>query len=124
MRLGVTIDGPLRGRVEALHVCAERRLLCLMGKGKSGCAQEARPIPRERRARLKEAKRRLEETLESECQANAAYEAYRARGVDKNGRGLGRPPKPFQPPATPTGTINMTDPDSRMIGDARLHPGL
>jgi hypothetical protein len=78
-------------------------------------AQEARPIPQERPARLKEAKRRLDEELKFECRANAAYEAYRARGVDKNGRGLGRPPKPYQPPATPTGTINVTDPDSRMI---------
>jgi transposase len=77
--------------------------------------REARPIPHERRARLKEAKRRLEEELDVECRANAAYEAYRARGVDKNGRGLGRPPNPYQLPATPTGTINTTDPDSRMI---------
>lgn len=78
-------------------------------------AQEARPIPRGREARLKEAKRRLEEELEVECAANTAYEAYRARGVDKTGRGLGAPPKPYQPPETPAGTINVTDPDSKMI---------
>src|SRR2546421_538896 len=44
-------------------------------------AEEARPVPRSRPARLKEAKRRLDEELFTECQANAAYEAYRARGV-------------------------------------------
>jgi hypothetical protein len=77
--------------------------------------REARPIPHERQARLKEAKRRLEEELEFECRANAAYEAYRARGVDHRGWKLGRPPNPYQPPEKPTGTMNVTDPDSRMI---------
>ena len=48
-------------------------------------AEQARPIPRDRPDRLREAKRRLEEEHRIECQANAAYEAYRARGVDKNG---------------------------------------
>ena len=67
------------------------------------------------RARLKEAKRRLEEELDVECRANAAYEAYRARGVAADGRPLGRRPKPYEPPATPAGKINVTDPDSRNI---------
>jgi transposase len=48
--------------------------------------REARAIPASRPARLKEAKRRLEEELWSECQANAAYEDYRARGRMKDGR--------------------------------------
>src|SRR5215212_7207764 len=78
-------------------------------------AEQARPIPASRPARLKEAKRRLEEELEVECRANAAYEAYRARGVMKDGRRFGRPPDPYQPPATPTGKINVTDPDSRRM---------
>jgi hypothetical protein len=59
-------------------------------------AEEARPIPRDRPDRLKEAKRRLEEEHRTECQDNAAYEAHRARGVDKNGNKFGRPPKPFE----------------------------
>jgi transposase len=54
-------------------------------------AEQARPIPASRPARLKEAKRRLEEELWTECQANAAYEAYRARGRMKDGRRFGRP---------------------------------
>jgi Transposase DDE domain len=82
-------------------------------------AQEAKPIPASRRARLREAKRRLEEDHRVEMQANADYEAYRARGVDKRGRKLGRPPKPFVPPEGPQGTINTTDPDSRNVKTPR-----
>ena len=82
-------------------------------------AEEARPIPASRPARLKEAKRRLEEELWTECQANAAYEAYRARGRMKDGRRFGRPPDPYQPPATPAGMINVTDPDSRNVKTSR-----
>src|SRR5215208_4512006 len=58
-------------------------------------AKEARPIPASRPARLKDSKRRLEEELDVECRANAAYEAYRARGRMKDGRRFGRPPDPF-----------------------------
>ena len=81
--------------------------------------REARPIPSSRPARVKEAKRRLEEELRTECAANAAYEAYRARGVMKNGRRFGSPPKPYQPPEQPTGRINVTDPDSRNVKTPR-----
>jgi transposase len=81
--------------------------------------QEARPIPASRPARVKEAKRRLEEELRTECAANAAYEAYRARGVMKNGRRFGSPPKPYEPPERPTGKINVTDPDSRNVKTPR-----
>jgi transposase len=81
--------------------------------------QEARPIPASRPARVREAKRRLEEELRTECAANEAYEAYRARGVMKNGRRFGSPPKPYQPPERPTGKINLTDPDSRNLKTPR-----
>jgi len=82
-------------------------------------AEEAAPIPRSRPARLREAKRRLEEELDVECRANAAYEDYRARGVAADGRPLGRRPKPYEPPATPAGKVNVTDPDSRNIKSPR-----
>jgi transposase len=84
-------------------------------------AEEARPIPASRPQRLRDAKRRLEEELETECRANAAYEAYRARGLMRNGRRLGAhsPPKPYAPPATPQGKINTTDPDSRNVKTLR-----
>ncbi len=82
-------------------------------------AQEARPIPASRPARLKEAKRRLDDELAVECRANAAYAAYRARGVMKDGRRFGRPPDAYESPATPTGKINVTDLDSRNVKTSR-----
>jgi transposase len=80
---------------------------------------EAKPIPRSRPERLRESKRRLEEEHQVECQANADYEAYRARGVMRDGRRFGAPPKPFEPPATPAGKVNVTDPDSRNVKTPR-----
>jgi hypothetical protein len=77
------------------------------------------PVPRSRPKRLREAKRRLEEELWTELRANRAYEAYRARGRMKDGRRFGRPPDPYQPPATPEGRVNVTDPDSRVVKGLR-----
>ena len=82
-------------------------------------AKQARPIPASRPARVKEAKRRLEEELFTECQANAAYEVYRARGVMSDGRRFGGPPKPYTPPPVPVGKVNLTDPDSRNLKTPR-----
>jgi len=78
-------------------------------------AQEARPVPRSRQKRLKEAKRQLDEELAVECRANAEYEHYRVHGRDSSGRRLGARPKPYDSPQTPAGTINVTDPDSRLL---------
>jgi hypothetical protein len=78
-------------------------------------AQEQRPIARSRRERLAEGKRRLEEQLAVEVQANTAYEAWRARGVASDGRPFGVRPKPYTPPATPEGSMNITDHDSRVM---------
>ena len=80
---------------------------------------EARPIPQARPARVREAKRRLEEELATEVRANDAYEAYRAHGRMKNGRRFGSPPKPYTPPDQPAGRINVTDPDSRTLKTPR-----
>jgi hypothetical protein len=33
----------------------------------------------------------------------------------KNGRRFGAPPKPYTPPATPEGRVNVTDPDSKVV---------
>jgi transposase len=82
-------------------------------------AADPQPVPRSRPKRLKEAKRRLEEELFTEVRANRAYVAYRARGRMKDGRRFGRPPDPYQPPATPEGQINVTDPDSRVVKGLR-----
>ena len=80
---------------------------------------QARPIPRARAARVREAKRRLDEELLTEVRANAAYEEYRKRGRMKDGRRFGAPPKPYTPPEQPAGTINVTDPDSRTLKTPR-----
>jgi transposase len=82
-------------------------------------AANPQPVPRSRPKRVKEAKRRLEEEVWTETRGNRAYEAYRARGRMKDGRRFGRPPDPYQPPATPAGRINVTDPDSRVVKGLR-----
>ena len=82
-------------------------------------AAEARPVRKSRPARLREGKRRLEEEHEVHCRANEAYEAYRARGVMKDGRRFGKPPTPYQPLATPAGKVNVSDPDSRNVKTPR-----
>jgi transposase len=76
------------------------------------------PVPRSRPKRVKEAKRRLEEELWTECQATEAYERYRT-GRMKDGRRFSRPPDPYTPPATPQGQINVTDPDSHVVKGSR-----
>src|SRR5215207_7987283 len=82
-------------------------------------AAEAKPIPRSRAERLREGRRRLEEDHEVHCRANEAYEAYRARGVMKDGRRFGMPPTPYTPSATPAGKVNVSDPDSRNVKTPR-----
>jgi transposase len=77
--------------------------------------REAKPqsVPRDRAKRLEIGRRRLVEDWRTERQANRDYEAYRARGVMRDGRRFGRPPNPHTPPAQPEGKINLTDPDSK-----------
>ena len=55
------------------------------------------------------------EDWQTEHRANRDYEAYRARGVMKDGRSFGAPPKPFKPPAEPEGKVNTTDPDAKRM---------
>src|SRR5215207_10487003 len=52
------------------------------------------PVPRDRPKRLKRAKRHLDEELWTEVRANAAYEAWRARGVAADGTGEWLPARP------------------------------
>jgi transposase len=78
--------------------------------------REARPIPRSRGARLSESKRRLEEELQAEREANEAYEAYRARGVSRDGRRFGGgPPSPHQLRRHPCRQDQHDRPDSRLL---------
>ena len=82
-------------------------------------AAKEEPVPRERSKRLELSRRRLVEDWRTERQANRDYEAYRARGVMKDGRRFGRPPNPCEPPAQPEGKVNLTDPDSRNMKSFR-----
>ena len=77
-------------------------------------------------ARVKEAKRRLEEELWTEQRANDAYEAYRARGVDKRGRALSRgSTKPYTAARDPGRESERDRPGlQEPQSPARLHPGL
>ena len=101
------VEGRQRWLREARHMLDEHR------------RQQARPIPRSRVARLLEAEHRMQEELSVERMANAVYERYRAENRDKLGRGLGKPPKPHEPPQEPAGKINITDPDSRNVKTTR-----
>src|SRR5579863_6879589 len=80
-------------------------------------AANPKPVPRSRPKRLHEAKHRLEEEHQAECEANADYEAWRAAGISSDGHHRMAPGsvKPYTPPATPEGKVNTTDPDSRLI---------
>ena len=75
-------------------------------------AESPEPVPRDRAQRLETCRRRLAEDWRAEHRANRRYEAYRARGVMKDGRPFGTPPKPYSPPDAPEGKLNTTDPDA------------
>jgi transposase len=78
--------------------------------------QQQRPIARGRDDRLFEAARRLEQSHQVEVATNALYERWRAGAVDRRGRRLhGNGLKPWTPPQIPAGTINVSDPDSRVM---------
>ena len=136
-------QGHRRGRGRALRRGARRRAAARAGDraraARAGCARpsggwtsgapsEAKPIPRSRPERLKEAKRRLEEELWTECRANEAYEAYRARGVgEARPAASARSAAQALHAAADAGGARSTPPtsDSRLVkGDARLAAGL
>ncbi len=79
--------------------------------------REGRPISGDRAERLFEACRRLEQELDADRAANAAYEHWRAHGVAADGSRRMAPGmvKPFELPEVPTGLMNVTDRDSRVM---------
>ncbi len=79
--------------------------------------REGRPIAGDRSERLFESCRRLEQELEADALANAAYERWRAHGVAADGSRRMAPGmvKPFELPERPSGLINVTDHDSRVM---------
>jgi transposase len=84
----------------------------------------AAPVPRSRSERLRLAAQLLEDDLAAEHRGNQAYEAFREYRRRHDPRRLGGPPKPYTPPASPQGEVNVTDPDSRrMKGNRRYIQG-
>jgi Transposase DDE domain/Transposase domain (DUF772) len=96
-------------------------------QGRKGWTREARrqleqrrwehpdPISRAREDRLVLVGERLEADLDAEVAANRAYEDYRANGRDRQGRKLGRRPKPWTAPELPEGVVSVSDPDSQRM---------
>ena len=80
-----------------------------------------KPVPRDRQKRLGECKKRLEEDLKLERRVAEEHEAWRERGIAKDGsrRMTGHNIKPRPLPTEPTGKINVTDPDSRNLKTTR-----
>jgi transposase len=79
-------------------------------------AREGRAIARDREDRLFDAADRLEQNHQVELAANALYERWRAGARDRRGRRLhNNNTKPFAAPVLPEGTINLSDPDSRVM---------
>jgi transposase len=111
------IHGSSRGDELPAHVASREGRRAWLREAKERLEREraAKPeaVSRDRSKRLELCRRRLLEEWRSERQANRAYEAYRARGVMKDGRRFGRPPNPCTPPPQPEGKINLTDPDSK-----------
>ena len=78
--------------------------------------REGRSIARGRDDRLFDAAGRLEQNHQVELAANELYERWRAGARDRRGRRLhANNLKPFSPPVLPEGTINLSDPDSRVM---------
>src|SRR5947209_13867272 len=77
--------------------------------------REARPIPRDREHRLFLALGRPEENHRVDLAANDAYVHWRATERDTLGRVLKGNSKPFVAPELPEGTINPSDPHSRVM---------
>jgi transposase len=79
--------------------------------------REARPIAHDRTDRLFEACRRLEEELAFEHASHQAYEAWRARGIAADGsrRMASGMVKPHESALAPSGLVNTTDHDSRVV---------
>jgi hypothetical protein len=56
-----------------------------------------------------------DESLQVELASNRVYERWRQVARDTTGRRLGGPITPYEPPELPQGTINISDPDSRVM---------
>jgi transposase len=113
------------GEEDGFEFDAER--IVARTQGRQGWTREARrqleqrrwehpdPVPRAREDRLVLAGERLEAERDAQVAANRAYEDYRERGRDTQGRRLGRPPKPWVAPEVPEGVVSVSDPDTQRM---------
>ena len=77
-------------------------------------AQAPCPVPRLREQRLWNAGQRLREDLDAIRQGQNAWENWRATAIDSQGRRLAKRTLK-QPPESPDGSVNLSDPDTRMM---------
>jgi transposase len=103
------------GRREWLRVARREWLRVARRELENQREQQARAIPREREDRLFQSAGRFEETHRVDLAANQAYERWRASARDTMGHVLKGNSKPFVVPELPNGTINLSDPDSRVM---------
>jgi len=101
-------------------------LIVARGQGRDGWIRESRrrlddergrapsDVPGSREQRLWNAGRRLTDDLDAIRRGQDAWEQWRQTATDKSGR---RMPKRTlrQPPDSPDGTVNLTDPDTQMM---------
>ena len=118
---------------QGVKLVLDPEVIVARAQGREGWLREARhqldehrrlgahPIPRSRPERLLECERRLQENLRVEREANEAYEHSPGDGRDHATAGAQCPPKPYEPPETPPGKINMTDLDSRNVKTPRSY---
>ena len=78
-------------------------------------AREGQPVARDREDRLFQALGRFEENHRVDLAANEVYERWRATARDTKGRVLKGNSKRWVAPELPEGTINLSDPDSRVM---------
>jgi hypothetical protein len=80
-------------------------------------AAQAKPVPRERSARLAECRHRLRQGWELERRVVAEHADWLAAGIASDGSrrmsGARHNIQPYPLPEQPAGKINVTDPDSR-----------
>src|SRR5215217_7633812 len=102
---------------EGLRTAGDRRRVLREAKQALDAerAAAAKKIPRDRGERLADCKRRLEQDWALERKVIAEHEAWRARGIAKDGsrRMTGHNLKPHPLTERPAGKLNVTDPDSR-----------
>jgi transposase len=82
---------------------------------------KAESVPRARKERLAEAHRRLVEDWRVELKAARDHELWRARRIEREGRQFMATGAvtPYVAPEQPSGIINVTDPDSRLVKGER-----